>query len=51
MHFASKDEYQRAVNHATRVPMGVKLSTFREGTGNEISEVLVLKSFHFNFLC
>ena len=31
MHFASKDEYQRAVNHATRVPMCVELSTLGRG--------------------
>ena len=47
MHFASKDEYQRAVSHTRRAPMKVEL---REGTGNEISTVLVLKSSHFNCL-
>ena len=31
MHFASKDEYQRAVNHARRVPMGMELSTLGRG--------------------
>ena len=50
MHFASKDEYQRAVNHTRRVPTGLKLLTLGEGTGNEISAALVLKSSHFNFL-
>ena len=31
MHFASKDEYQRAVNDARRVPMGVEFSTLGRG--------------------
>ena len=44
IHFASKDEYQRAVNHSRRVPMGVVFST------NELSAVLVLKSSRFSFL-
>ena len=30
-HFASKYEYQRAVNHNRRVPMGVVLSTLGRG--------------------
>ena len=30
-HLASKDEYQRAVNHSRRVPMGVVLSTLGRG--------------------
>ena len=30
-HLASKDEYQRAVSHNRRVPMGVVLSTLGRG--------------------
>ena len=31
MHFASKDEYQRAVNHTRRVPTDLKLLTLGRG--------------------